>query len=137
MDAREMLTVLPPRQPFGCENWLSPYLAECEALWQREAVPQHTVLLLVAGADYAGNLVLSQLRSRQALSTVVIDCRVTLAYAADDAVQESIRFVYDSLSLEFTPPEIQRLATTTHALLVFADTEVFLFDVAQNFPVLL
>jgi hypothetical protein len=62
---------------------------------------------------------------------------VTLAYAARDVVQASIDFIYDSLSLEFTPPEIQRLATTMHALLVFSDTEVFLLDCAQNCPVLL
>jgi hypothetical protein len=95
------------------------------------------VLLLVAGSDYAGNLVLSQLRSQQALSIVSIDCSVTLAYADRDVVQASIDFIYDSLSLEFTPPEIQRLATTTHPVLVFADTEVFLLDGAQNFPALL
>ena len=137
MDATEMLTYRPLRQPLGDADWLSPYLAECEPLWQRKALPQNTALLLVAGADYAGNLVLSQLRSKQALSTVLTDSKVTMAYADRSVVQESIHFVYDSLSLEFTPPEIDRLTTTTHPLLVFADTEVFLLDGAQNCPVFL
>ena len=137
MDATEMLTDWPQRKPLGDADWLSPYLAECEPLWQREALPQNTVLLLVAGADYAGNLVLSQLRSKQALSTVLTDSKVTMAYATRSVVQESIHFVYDSLSLEFTPPEIDRLTTTMHPLLVFADTEVFLLDGAQNCPVFL
>ncbi len=137
MDARDILINQPQRQTLVHTDWLSPYLAECEALWQRGVLPQHSVLLLVAGADYAGNLVLSQLRSQQALSIISLDCNVTLAYAARDVVQASIDFIYDSLSLEFTPPEIQRLATTTHALLVFSDTEVFLLDGGQNCPVLL
>ncbi len=132
MNAKEILTDWPQRQPLGDADWQSPYLAECETLWQQAALPQNTVLLLVAGADYAGNLVLSQLRSQGVLSTVLIDSRVTLAYADRSLVQDSIHFVYDSLSLEFTPPEIDRLATTMHALLVFADTEVFLLDGAQN-----
>jgi hypothetical protein len=137
MDATDMLTDWPQRQPSGYADWLSPYLAECDSLWQREALPKNTVLLLVAGADYAGNLVLSQLRSKQALSTVLTDSKVTMAYADLSVVQESIHFVYDSLSLEFTPPEIGRLTTTMHPLLVFADTEVFLLDGAQNCPVFL
>jgi hypothetical protein len=137
MDATEILIDWPQRQPWGDADWLSPYLAECEPLWQREALPKNTVLLLVAGADYAGNLVLSQLRSKQALSTVLTDPKVTMAYADRSVVQESIHFVYDSLSLEFTPPEIDRLTSTMHPLLVFADTEVFLLDGAQNCPVFL
>ncbi len=137
MDTREMFTDLLQDQPLGHADWLSPYLAECESLWHRENLPQHTVLLLVAGSDYAGSLVLSQLKSQQTLSIVSIDCNVTLAYADRDVVQASIDFIYDSLSLEFTPPEIQRLATTTHPVLVFADTEVFLLDGAQNSPALL
>jgi hypothetical protein len=137
MDARAIFTDQPQRQPLAHADWLSPYLAECEALWQRGGLPQHTVLLLVAGSDYAGNLVLSQLRSQHALSILSMDRHVTLAHAARDVVQASIDFIYDSLSLEFTPPEIQCLATTTHALLVFSDTEVFLLDGGQNCPVLL
>jgi hypothetical protein len=137
MDATDILTDWPQRQPSGYADWLSPYLAECDSLWQREALPKNTVLLLVAGADYAGDLVLSQLRSKQALSTVLTDSKVTVAYADRSVVQESIHFVYDSLSLEFTPPEIERLTTTTHPLLVFADTEVFSLDGAQNCPVFL
>jgi hypothetical protein len=137
MNATDMLTDWPQRQPSGYADRLSPYLAECDSLWQREALPKNTVLLLVAGADYAGNLVLSQLRSKQALSTVLTDSKVTMAYADRSVVQESIHFVYDSLSLEFTPPEIERLTTTMHPLLVFADTEVFLLDGAQNCPVFL
>ena len=135
MDTKEMLIDWPQHQPLGYADWLSPYLAACEPLWQREALPQNMVLLIVAGADYAGNLVLSQLRSQQALSTLLTDSKLTMAYAARAVVQESIHFVYDSLSLEFTPPEIERLTTTTHPLLVFADTEVFLLDGAQNCPV--
>ncbi|MCE2859857.1 MAG: hypothetical protein LW731_08435 [Oxalobacteraceae bacterium] len=136
MDTRELFTDRLQDQSWGHADWLLPYLAECESLWHRENLPQHTVLLLVAGSDYAGNLVLSQLRSQQTLSIVLIDCNVTLAYAPRDVVKASIEFIYDSLSLEFTPPEIQRLVTTTHPVLVFADTEVFLLDGAQNFPAL-
>lgn len=123
-------------QAWGQTDWLSPYLAECERLWHREDLPQHTVLLLVAESDYVGSLVLSQLRSQQTLSILSIDCNVTLAYAARDVVQASIDFIYDSLSLEFTTPEIHRLATTTNALLIFADTEVLLLDGTENLPAL-
>lgn len=85
-------------------------------------------MLLVARKDYAGNLLLSLLRSQQQLTTVFSDTAATLAYGLRHCVEQCIDLVYGSLSLEFTPPEIGQLADMNNALLVFADTEVSIID---------
>ena len=136
MDTREMLTDVPRCLPLGRADGMSSYLAECEALWRRQVVPENAVLMLVQESDYAGNLLLSLLRSQQQLTPVLLDAKFTLAHAPRSAVEERIQFVYASLSLEFTPPEIQRLRTVKNALLVFADTEVSAIDGTQIFQVL-
>jgi len=128
MDTREMLTDIPRCLPLGRASGMSSYLAECEALWRRQVVPENAVLMLVERSDYAGNLLLSLLRSQQQLTNVLIDDKFTLAHAHRSVVEEKIQFVYASLSLEFTPPEIQRLRTFKNALLVFSDTEVSAID---------
>lgn len=136
MDVREMLTDVPQCLPLGRADDMSSYLAECEALWRRQGVPDNAVLMLIQKSDYAGNLLVSLLRSQQQLTPVLIDAKFTLAHAPRSVVEEKIQFVYASLSLEFTPPEMQRLRTVKNALLVFADTEVSALDGTQMFQVL-
>ena len=136
MDAREMLTDVPQCLPLGRAGGMSSYLAECEALWRHQVVPESAVLMLIQKSDYAGNLLLSLLRSQQQLTNLLIDEKFTLAHAPRSIVEEKIQFVYASLSLEFTPPEIQRLRTFKNALLVFSDTEVSALDGTHIFQTL-
>ena len=136
MNTREMSTDVPQCLPLGRAGGLSSYLAECEALWRRQVVPENAVLLLIEKSDYAGNLLLSLLRSQQQLTNLLIDQKFTLSHASRSIVEEKIQFVYASLSLEFTPPEIQRLRTFKNALLVFSDTEVSALDGTDIFQVL-
>lgn len=131
-----MLTDVPQCLPLGRAGGLSSYLAECEALWRRQVVPENAVLLLIEKSDYAGNLLLSLLRSQQQLTNLLIDEKFTLAHAPRNVVEEKVQFVYASLSLEFTPPEIQRLRTFKNALLVFSDSEVSALDSTHIFQVL-
>ena len=131
-----MLMDVPQCLALGRSEGISSYLAECEALWRREVVPENAVLMLVQKSDYAGNLLLSLLRSQQQLSPVLIDAKFTLAHASLSVVEEKIQFVYASLSLEFIPPEIRRLRKVKNALLVFTDTEVLATDGTQIFQVL-
>ena len=131
-----MLTEAPRCLPLGRAGGMSSYLAECEALWRRQAVPEKAVLMLIEKSDYAGNLLLSLLRSERQLTSVLSDEKFTLSYAPRSVVEEKIQFVYASLSSEFTPPEIQRLRTFKNALLVFSDTEVTALDGTHIFQAL-
>ncbi len=114
--------------PSSHHAWLSDYLSRLQVMWWRTSMPAQAVLLLVDRHDYPGSLVLSLLRSREQLTQVLTDSRATVGYAPRSFVEDTIRLVYDSLSLEFTPPEMSLLAQASQAILVFADGEVSVSD---------
>lgn len=127
-EAKVSSAAAPQRMASSHEGWLSDYLAQLQVMWLRASMPAQAVLLLVDQSDYAGNLVLSMLRSRQRFTQVHGDSRATVGYARRLFVEEAIRLVYESLSLEFTPPQLGLLNQTRQAILVFAEGEVSVSD---------
>lgn len=125
---RPSQTASPQRLPSSHHDWVSDYLSQLQVMWWRASMPAQAVLLLVDRKDYPGGLVLSLLRSREQLTHVLTDSRATVGYASRSFVEETIHFVYDSLSLDFTPPEMSLLAQASQAILVFADGEVSVSD---------
>lgn len=127
-EANQSLVTAPERLPSSHVGWVSDYLSQLQVMWLRASMPAQAVLLLIDRADYAGNLVLSLLQSRQKFIQFRSDSRATLGYARRWYVEETIGLVYDSLSLEFTPPDISLLDQTRQGILVFAEGEVSVSD---------
>jgi hypothetical protein len=138
MDARRIVidaSTLPPSlRQGGFVSLLSDCLPDCQAVWQQSTQPDHIVLLLVAHDDFAGNLLLSLLRSAQQLTPIRTDAEVTLACAPRGWVEDRLTMVYESLSRDFTPPDLQQLGAASRALLVFADTEVMVVNAITSKP---